>query len=125
MVFITLFSEDPLKNTTVLKALHWVINAWRNGVITETISNCWCSSQLFGPVYEPIVRPADWDDKLEIQRLAESLAEAGCIKQVIDLQNFLNPLEEVIKDTGDDLITHVAEVFSEEAEEGDKDAPEE
>jgi len=76
-------------------------------------------------MYGPIIRPADWDNKLEIQRLAKSLAKAGYIKQVINLQNFLNPPEEVIKDTSDNLITHVTKVFSEEAEKGDKDAPKE
>jgi len=43
------------------------------------------------------------------------------------MANFINPLEEAVKDSGDDLIEHIAETFSEarepEEEDGEQQLP--
>jgi predicted RNA-binding protein associated with RNAse of E/G family len=48
-----------------------------------------------------------------LRQLATDLAATGHIKEVIDINNFINPPEEEVFDTGDDLIDHIAETFSE------------
>ena len=46
---------------------------------------------------------------------------AGRIREVIDIANFINPPEEAVKDSGDDLIDYIAETFSEAREPGEED----
>jgi len=43
----------------------------------------------------------------------------------MDIQNLLNPPEEAIQDTSNDLIAHVTKVYSEAPKQGAKDTPEE
>ena len=46
---------------------------------------------------------------------------AGRIREVMDIANFINPPEEAVEDSGDDLIDHIAETFSEAREPGEED----
>ena len=46
---------------------------------------------------------------------------AGRIREVIDIANFINLPEEAVEDSGDDLIDHIAETFSEAYELGEED----
>jgi len=127
MISQTLDDIDPIKNTTILNAIRWLIDAWRNDVSIETITNCWRHSQLFGPCYGPEPRPPDFSEEAHLQRLAEELLAAGKIKTVMDMANFINPPEEAVEDSGDDLIEHIAETFSEarepEEEDGEQQLP--
>jgi hypothetical protein len=123
MVAATLCGGDPLKETTILMAVHWVIDAWRNKVSADTISNCWRHSQLFGPIFGPQPKPREWSEKAheqqlalevsELRRLANQLAGSGHIREVMAISNFVNPPEEEIVDSSDDLLDHIAETFSE------------
>lgn len=45
---------------------------------------------------------------------------AGKIHQVMDIANFINPPEEAVVDSGEDLLKHITETFS-EAREPDKE----
>ena len=56
-----------------------------------------------------------------LRRLAEQLVAAGRIREVMDIANFINPPEEAVKDSGDDLIDYIAETFSEAREPGEED----
>ncbi|KAK3366636.1 hypothetical protein B0T24DRAFT_596552 [Lasiosphaeria ovina] len=61
----------------------------------------------------PTKKPRDWDEAKHIQRLANDLVKAGQIREVMDIQNFIEPPEEVIVESPYDLLNHVAETFSE------------
>ena len=49
----------------------------------------------------------------ELRRLADQLAGSGHIREVMAISNFVNPPEEEIVDSSDDLLDHIAETFSE------------
>lgn len=42
---------------TLLRAVGWLIQAWRKGIKNQTINACWVKSQLFGPLNGPHVHP--------------------------------------------------------------------
>ena len=113
MVSQTLEEENPLKTTTILTAIRWVLDAWKNDVSKETIANCWRHSQLFGPCYGPERCPSGFLETAHLQQLAQTLRTAGAIKEVMDIANFINPPEEVVVDSTEELLDHIAETFSE------------
>ena len=80
---------------------------------TETIANCWRHSQLFGPCYGPERCPPEYSEEAHVRQLAKQLQAAGRIKEVMNISHFINPPEEAVVDSGDDLLQQIAETFSE------------
>jgi hypothetical protein len=104
---------DPLKQTTLLHATHWAIEAWQK-VSPSTIANCWRKSGLFGVVYGPDPCPKDWDEAAHAVKVAaEKLQQAGVIKEVMDVNTFIHSEDEVIIEPQEELLDHLAEVYSE------------
>jgi len=66
-------------------------------------------------------RPPGFLEEEHLRRLVEQLVAAGRIREVIDIANFINPPEEAVEDSGDDLIDHIAKTFSEAREPGEED----
>ena len=125
MVATTLNGKDPVKEATVLRACHWVIDAWERDVTAETIARCSLKSQLFGVFYGPEPKPKDWDqeayDRKEMEDLVQQLGQMGRVKERMDLSTFLNPEEEAIVDSGDDLIQHIASTYTEAEDKDEED----
>ena len=110
---LALQDRDPLREVTLLRAIGWIIEAWTNGVKSLTVNNCWIKSQLFGSRVGPIPRPADWDESREALR--ELLLQAQSDQADLDnaaLDQLINPDEEQIIETDEDIIDQVADSFS-------------
>jgi len=114
MVTCTLTDKDPIKEMTVLRACQWIVDVWMHEVTADTISNCWVKSKLLGEQYGPEQKPKDWDQQQhEVEGLVEELQNAGRIRDRMDVSDFLNPVEETVEDSPEDLLDHVAETFTE------------
>jgi|SRR5437667_12592035 len=103
---------DPLKQTTLLHAVHWAIEAWQK-VSLSTIANCWRKSGLFGVVCGLEPRPEDWDKAAHaIKVTAEKLQRARVIKEAIDINSFIHQDDEAIIEPQEELLDHLAEIYS-------------
>lgn len=112
--------RDPLKEVTLLRAVGWLVDAWREGIKEDTINACWVKSQLFGSFNGPAKRPADWNESREAIR--ELLTQTR-IRQLMRLDHitdldeatldaFIDPVEERVFDTDDDDLDRIAAQFS-------------
>jgi hypothetical protein len=96
MVSDTLVGKDPLKETSLLHAIHCLIAAWHKYVSPDTIANCWQKNGLFGPCYGPEVCPPAWKDTSDLEQLAQQLHNEGRIGMLMDINQFINPVEEQV-----------------------------
>lgn len=121
MVNLTLDNKDAIKGTTILNAVHWILEAWRK-VPMGVIDSCWKKSTLLGPVHTCARKPSDWEERevIHMKELAEELARAGRIKEIMDINNFINPPDEQAVDTSEDLLQQVAETFTEVPQQDDE-----
>ena len=81
----------------LLQAVQWSSMAW-NKVTMETISNCWRHSTIFGPVYGPMLQPKYYN---HLAVLAQQLEQLKVIKHAMDIESFLNPIDETAEDPRD------------------------
>ena len=110
VVHHTLCGRDPLKEIDLLQCIQWLLHSWRNNVSSDTISNCWRKSQVFGKMYGPEPAPTSWNAELEeLRRLTQTL---GIGNESINMEEYVEPNEERVGDTGDDLLQRVADAYS-------------
>src|SRR6266478_2830516 len=69
MVDHTLNNKDPLKQCNVLWAIRWSMAAWHK-VEPQTIDNCFRKTTLFGLIYGPQLRPANYVEPI-VNKLQE------------------------------------------------------
>src|SRR6266487_4601294 len=115
MVDISLsMNKNPVKEVNMLWACRWIVNAW-NEVQPSTIDHCWCKSTLFGPYQGAQRRPTDYHDIVhDIQQLGEQLQQAGRIQALININNFIDPIEKTTEDELENIVEHVAAQFGPE-----------
>ena len=115
MIDASLLDKNPVKEMNMLWACRWIISAW-NEVQPSTIDHCWCKSTLLGPYQGAQCRPADYHDIVhDIQQLGEQLRHAGRIDRLpMDINNFIDPIEEAVMDGPADIIEHIAAQFGPE-----------
>ena len=114
MVDISLSGKDPVKEINMLWACRWIISAW-NEIQSSIINYCWCKSTLLGPYQGAQRQPADYYDIVhDIQQLGEQLQQRGRIHRLIDINNFIDPIEEHAIDEPEDLMEHIAAQFGPE-----------
>ena len=114
--------RDPLRSTNVLKAIHWLIDAWENDVTPTTIRNCWNKSGLLAPEYGP---PDEWwrnyvyednqvlvDSMIRIDRQIQSFAQKKRIRSTMEVAAFVDPADEIINDDDEDHDELVLEAYS-------------
>ena len=100
----------------MLWACRWIISAW-DEVQPSTIDHCWCKSTLLGPYQGAQRRPTDYHDNIvhDIQQLGEQLRQAGRIDRLpININDFIDPIEEATTEEPEDIIEHIAAQFGPE-----------
>ena len=89
--------KNASNEVTLLHAVQWVTKASRM-VKTETISNCFRKATVFGAIYGPERKPKEWDEDLyqrtQMQQVINDLAQAGAIRNAMDITNFVLPTGE-------------------------------
>ncbi|EED18534.1 jerky, putative [Talaromyces stipitatus ATCC 10500] len=89
---------DPLSTMTILRAVRWAVNMWE-GVTSTTITNCFKKA-----LHDET--EAEFESALLIQDLQNSLQDlklTNRVQDVMDIHQFLNPLDEQVNDTMMDI----------------------
>ena len=112
---MSLSDKDLVKEINMLWACRWILSAWKE-VQPSTIDHCWCKSTLLDPYQEAQRQLADYHDIVhDIQQLGEQLRHAGRIHRLpMNINNFIDPIEEAATDEPVDIIEHISAQFGPE-----------
>jgi len=99
----------------VLKAIRWAIPAWEDDLSVSTIANCFKKALLadLGPLIPQNSAVS------EISQQFERLREVPTIRDLMDIQSFLNPAEEAVFDDPEDLDEHIVALFEPASDDSD------
>ena len=100
--------RNPLHTMNILKAIRWSIQAWDN-VTPEAIINCWYHSTVIEKPQQLPVAPAPPVDEVSV--LITRLSEQKRITTAMAINNFLNPTEEAVTDTPEDLTELISKQY--------------
>lgn len=107
---------DPLATMNILKALRWGMQAWDIDMSTATIKHCF-QRALFKNTAVP---PEDLSI-IQISNDFQRLCTISAIQNPMDIENFLNPAEEVVEDCPKDLEQHIIEQLEPEEPEDEEE----
>ncbi|EED12037.1 hypothetical protein TSTA_001090 [Talaromyces stipitatus ATCC 10500] len=79
---------DPLSIMTILRAVRWVVNIWEDQVTSTTITNCFKKA-----LHD------ETEAELETAILIQDLQLTNRVQDVMDIRQFLNPLDEQVNDS--------------------------
>ena len=99
--------RNPLQTMNVLKAIRWSIQAWQS-VTPQTITHCWYHSTIIQRPIQPLPDNAEPLPIDELSTMIHRLIQQERIQQAMSIENFLNPAEEVVIDSLDDLTEQIA-----------------
>ncbi len=114
--------RDSVSEMNVLRAIRWGISVWEHHVKISTIQNCWARAQAYdwgarGLTQRPILGN-EWAESestvQEIARQIQSMRDSGQISEAMAIKNFINPSEEDVRDTDEDLIDQIVAEFGPE-----------
>ena len=98
----------------VLKALQWGVWNWKYDVSQCTIQNCFQKALDPQAQYQEPVDPAVMND---IQASFSQLQISMPVQELMDIKAFLNPKEEAVQDTPDDIESQVLAQYMPEIKE--------
>jgi hypothetical protein len=113
--------KDPNKTVTLLKAIQWTRIAWNDIITQATIQKCfWKSTVLQKPIDEAtisIVTAATIEDQTERIELQAQITALPGITDPLAINDFIEPINEIIEDRDEDIFTSVVEHYSADKEE--------
>nr|KMM72253.1 centromere binding protein Cbh2 [Coccidioides posadasii RMSCC 3488] len=109
-------NRDPLTTMNVLKALRWGIQAWDIDMAPATIQHCF-QRALFKKTAVP---PEDLS-MIQISNDFQRLCMVSGIRNPMKIENFLNPAEEVVEDSSEDLERRIIEQLEPEEPEDEEE----
>ena len=115
--------KDPNRTVTLLKAVQWTRVAWSECVTAETIQKCFWKSTI---TTKPDNNTCDLGntESPEIDELRSQIARLPGGDDPLSIEEFINPIEEVIDDNDDDTMAFIIEQYSSNKE-GEESEPEE
>ena len=130
--------RNPVQSMNVLQAIRWTIEAWKEDVTDLTTNNCWVKSRVLSAKYGPITKleaeGLGWKEKDETESIYDQIAKTmsdqiddlvrcNRIARAMAIDQFLNPITEVVEDNDDDVVNVITDAYStgERAYESDED----
>ena len=107
-------NRNPITTMNVLKAIRWGVRSWEYDVSQCTIQNCFQKALNPQTQYQEPVDPAVMND---IQTSFSQLQVSMPVQELMDIKTFLNPIEETVQDTPDDIENQVLAQYMPEVEE--------
>ena len=119
--------RDSLQRINVLMAIRWGIAAWEYDVSPSVIVNCWVKARVlsvkngsmimqeaekFGYINE--IRNQEHEQRLQMEGQLQRLENEGRIQRAMRIEQFLNSDFEVVEDTDEDLVQHIASQYGSE-----------
>ena len=108
-------NKDPNKTMTLLKAIQWSRVAWNQHVNALTIQKCFWKSTVI-PNPQGINSNISIEDQGEINELQAQIASLPGVKDLMSIEEFIQPVDEIIDDNDDDIIASVVERYSTDKE---------
>ncbi len=127
--------RDPMKSMNVLQAIRWAVAAWEADVTPTTIQNSWIESHVLG--LDKIPQPEGWnnyvyEDKqtlnktlIQMEQQIALLVQQRHIQTAMRTDKFINPDEEIVDETDEDIFESLAEAYSTGGEEREQETDEE
>jgi len=109
LVRATTANLDAFKDTTVLRAVHWVIDAWRD-VPADKIANCWRHSKLLSTPQESTSDIAPSPEGDDCRDLIADLRLP--LSSTMTVAAFINPSDEVVEDDSATILDQVVQEHS-------------
>lgn len=110
--------RDPMCTMNVLKAIRWSLLAWDFDLSVETLTRCFHKA-LFSENM-PLIE--DQEVVSDVQKAFESPILSSRISELMDVKNFLNPIEETIHDAPLDIENQILAQYGPEiTEESDEE----
>ena len=111
--------RDPIRTMNVLKAVRWGSQAWEMDINPQSIENCFRKSTLLIQLNQ-LAQPAQLSQPESvlntIRQQIIQLQRSSYIRHAMDIQTFLNPVEEVVEDTENEIEEQIIAQFEPEIE---------
>lgn len=105
--------DDPLRSMNVLKAIRWGIRVWDIEIKPSIIENC------FNKALQERRISGDFSHHEDIQEISSKLEQLRLksrINDLMDIDQFLNPIDEVVEDSIEQLDDQILAQFGPEIE---------
>lgn len=116
--------QDPILLVTLYDAIRWILRVWRYNVSNTTIYSCFRKSQVIQPQITLPTEPAP-----DLTSLYHKAQQAGHIREMMSLSNFMNPPEEDTEPAEESeslesiISQHVDQLDPQTNDESDDDGP--
>ena len=116
---------DPISSISLYHAVHWILQAWKYDISNTTVYNCFRKST----VIQSQIQSLPSQPLPDLSTLYTEAQHVGQIREVMSLQNFLNPPNEDMVDLPDnddlnELISfHLSQNLESEVEPEPEDIP--
>jgi hypothetical protein len=100
----------------ILKAVCWGLHAWQFNVTSQTIQNCFKKALDSSPAYKEPVEAHVMED---IQASFASLKLVTHSEELLDIKTFIEPAEEEVKDSPEDIEEMILSRYAAEEEENE------
>ena len=103
--------REPCQTMNLLKAIRFVIRSW-DEVTAQTIANCWQHSKLNIQLpLQPLIQSQAQDAITELQKQLRDLERLQHIKDAMSIQQLLQPSDEVVEDSPEDIDEQIAQLY--------------
>lgn len=109
---------NPLSTINILKAIRWGIRSWKFDVSQQTIQNCFKKAL---DSQQPYQEPIDSTVMNKIQQIFSLLQLSTPIQDLMDIKAFLNPADEVIQDSPNEVDNQILAQYAPAEEKDDSD----
>lgn len=96
-------NTDPFTAVSLYHAVHWVLRVWNHDISHTTIYNCFRKST----VIQPQISNLPTEPQPDLSSLYTRVREAGQIRDMMSLSNFLNPPDENFEESEEDTLQSI------------------
>ena len=111
-------NRNPIETMDVLKAVRWGMRSWRFDVSSKTIENCFKKAIESQESYQ---EPVDSTVMGDIQSVFSQLQISTPIQDLMDIKSFLNPADEIVQDSPDDIDNQILAEYAPQQESDESD----
>ena len=118
--------RDFIKTHHVLRAIRWGVKAWEAVDIT-TITRCWEKGLKIQPGEHSWQESTELLQEIqaEVNSLVNTVVDGHMIQEIMNITDFINPKDEAIVDSTEDLVDIIVAQYQEEEEDQDDEGQDE
>ena len=106
------YNRNPISTMNVLKAIRWGLQSWKHDVSESVIKNSFQKALDSQPYQEPVDSTVIEDIQTSFSQLRVSMPT----NELMDIRTFLNPIEEIVQDTPENIESQVLAQYTPDAE---------